>query len=124
MPRAVFLWGHVVFDQLMDQLINFMLSLFAATVGTAIRLAKTAAANETNFPWRRLKWEAPTIFGVVFVAVPTARYLESHYGIDTSVVYAVCVLMGYLGTKVLDAITAFAEVRARVKDASPREPRD
>ena len=101
-----------------EWLAQFFLSIFAATVGVAMRLGHVAARSKAWVTWRQFILEVPTIFGMSIIAGPLGSWLNVAYNVDREVIYALCVVFGYLGANLINRFAAWLERRS---DASKDE---
>lgn len=95
------------------------ISLAAVTLGVVARYTHKARRTATKIDWRRMRYEAPTIVGLTLVTGPTAAYLSAAFAVNEGVTAATAFCLGYLGTRVLDAIWRVAAEAEKDKEKAP-----
>jgi hypothetical protein len=62
--------------------------------------------------WRDYILEIPTMMGMAIIAGPIGRYLNTVYGVDIEVTFALTYVFGYIGARLIDRIVAILEKKA------------
>ena len=100
-----------------DWAASFLISLIAAFWGVAMRLAHTAKLSGTRPSWGQFLLEVPTLFGMAIIAGPVGRWLNTSYGVDLEITFALCVAFGYLGANLINRVAALLERKNGKTDA-------
>lgn len=92
------------------------LSLGSVALGTLAKYFHVASRHEKPVAWRRMLLEAPTVAGMALAAGPLSEYVATNYGVHQGVTAALCFLLGYLSTNILDAVETWIERRGKRDD--------
>ena len=92
-------------------LASFIISTIAALWGVLMRLGHQASRSNTWVNWRQVILEIPTVFGMAIIAGPVGRYLIANYKLEFEIIFALCVVFGYLGGNAIQRIAKMLEDR-------------
>lgn len=93
-----------------ELLISLTGAFITAFLGVLMRHGHRASQGE-EWEWKRILWDAPTVFVMGITAGAMGKYLETHYGFPELITWALAANFGYLGPTLVDRIAKIVEER-------------
>ena len=98
-----------------ELLVSLTGAFITALLGVLMRHGHRVSQGE-EWEWKRVMWDAPTVFVMGITAGAIGKYLENHYGFPELITWALAANFGYLGPTLVDRAARFLEESRGKKD--------